>query len=980
MQYSDYAGVDTIRADLLPHDGQSAFDFYPKAIQTDFGLHTIFIFATMALALTLAFRGVSAALTAFPAFGQELLVIGFVIGILSFAVALMTCDSESITKSLHVIGFSALAVVGLVSAAIGFYLYAFVMHSLALLSLVVLADVVLDHTVNILVAHPKTRMAAKDRIRAFWGNRWNEDAYTTPILAIVFVHIIAFTCHHTVVAFAGSAPWVAFAMAMTFVLCSLFLTCCLGIHPHAKPETLFWRALVHCVAYSPHPYAAGVVRRTHPVSLATTATTPLVVSLVLFSAALLPAARYLPMTASLWNRAFFVQQEEDPHAPKPERAPDIELFDNLSMSAQLARYDRLRRDRERMEGYYRGRSHGASGIERFLQMTEPNDVDARAAMSPEAWIPLALFNGFRNAPAFTVATFVSSFLASVVVATVLFLAQCYLLVVPTLWRLTTMAGEREEEEPFDELTEWDEKVSRLHDSPFYTDQESIYKGINLGTGEPVLVPRVCFHRHMQYLGDNQSGKTAAMTSDMTQLMRMQARDRDSSNPRQQSSIVVLDFKGEPYQFHNARLEAEALGLPFKFFNLSTGLPTFAFNPFLQKNYRALASYERANQLLASLALAHGLSYGRSWFTRASESVLIPFLKEFGNRISSFRDLHEYLNGSKQDLLRARIKLTAQDREHAGELIAAVKKLTFIEALNVTADQPGCEHVVENQIDFFDAFNTPQVVYFFLPTARNHSLVTEVGRLVVFLLLDAATHVEQEQLRTGGMKTPHQIYLFIDEFQQLVSEFLAIFFEQAASKRIGVLVAHQTVSQLKTPTADLTGTISGNTHVRQVFAATDLAQQSYLIEESGDGVDQISDTEPEDSILLAEDRPLPRIRKNDVIAMTAQPLASVLRVSHPEGYAQYEGFSQRIVGEFHISKEEFERRKMLPWPKQEDYPGTFTPKSDIDEGEGTAGVPVEVGPAPNDSGISASLTQALKEQEARRDQQHRAKPKKRRTSK
>ena len=48
----------------------------------------------------------------------------------------------------------------------------------------------------------------------------------------------------------------------------------------------------------------------------------------------------------------------------------------------------------------------------------------------------------------------------------------------------------------------------------------------------------------------------------------------------------------------------------------------------------------------------------------------------------------------------------------------------------------------------------------------------------------------------------------------------------------------------------------------------------------------------------------------------------MQISGGEGYAQYGSLPFICESDFHITRDEFERRKRMPWPNRE--PGTFIP--------------------------------------------------------
>ena len=70
--------------------------------------------------------------------------------------------------------------------------------------------------------------------------------------------------------------------------------------------------------------------------------------------------------------------------------------------------------------------------------------------------------------------------------------------------------------------------------------------------------------------------------------------------------------------------------------------------------------------------------------------------------------------------------------------------------------------------------------------------------------------------------------------------------------------------------------------------------------------------------------VPRLSVNDILLASDHPFQSILRISRGAGYAQFGGMPVIIESSYHISKEEYERRRALAWP---DTPGSFLPSQD-----------------------------------------------------
>jgi hypothetical protein len=221
----------------------------------------------------------------------------------------------------------------------------------------------------------------------------------------------------------------------------------------------------------------------------------------------------------------------------------------------------------------------------------------------------------------------------------------------------------------------------------------------------------------------------------------------------------------------------------------------------------------------------------------------------------------------------------------------------------------------------DVFRTPQVVYFHLSSALGMASTAEMARLAVYSLLTAAKSVAQAERK--------QVFLFIDEFQRIVANNLELFLQQARSMNIGVILANQTLGDLKTAGVDLIPTVRANTRFRQIFSASDLVEQEEIIKTSGETTVWNRSFNrnlnlvlgPTGSMSLGETL-TPRLRVNDVLLASDHPQQSIVHIRRGKGYAQFGGMPFVMTSAYHITADEHERRKRAPWP---DRPGeTITP--------------------------------------------------------
>ncbi len=104
---------------------------------------------------------------------------------------------------------------------------------------------------------------------------------------------------------------------------------------------------------------------------------------------------------------------------------------------------------------------------------------------------------------------------------------------------------------------------------------------------PYYINRDSLLEHALVRGGSGAGKTALILAPLTEQLIRQAGRKDDS------SVLILDLKGDPALFHGTRLAAQAAGLPFRWFTLESGRSSFAMNPFLQKNFKTSLSRSQA---------------------------------------------------------------------------------------------------------------------------------------------------------------------------------------------------------------------------------------------------------------------------------------------------------------------------------------------------------------------------------------------------
>lgn len=737
----------------------------------------------------------------------------------------------------------------------------------------------------------------------------------------------------------------------------------------ATSETLL-QALATWIRYDPHPLAPGILRipilRWHGIDpLIRRGAIGFVFAFTAF--AVVPLASYFPITLvapNAWLSQSLPEDVTDKFVDERnvfERAPAVhqDVFTRLSPE-EKARY-----------------AEALVAINNQAQVDQAESIArlrlrAHIDSQPEAWISVGLRGLASSDWQFFAWSFTASAILCVIVPGLLLGGVYYLVASPPLLliyineclltkpaeplRTHVNSGQPDGEKASEEhnrredafvlpeyrnrpRTQWDNYVERIQSSKNSTERNSLFLGFHSTSGYPILVPRDLLIEHAHILGDSGSGKTSLALSPMiAQLVRMIGRDKEEAVDNETSgkassrpaSIVVLDLKGDPALFHGARDEAARAGIDFQYVTHEIGLSTCVFNPLLQSHLAEQGPARRAEILLDALALSFGEGYGKSYFSRTNRRVLARLFNAHPG-IQSFRELYPHtLNVESMGRRRG---LSSRMADDAGELFAVIESLASFDILNYVPEQAeqfgqvaGGEDVKASMVDMNDVLERPQLVYYYLPTSLGGDTAKEIGKVALYSLISAASHRET---RTGP---GNRVYVFIDEFQEIAGENLQVVLRQARSKNIGCILANQTISDLVTD-VDLRPIVQGNTRFKQYFSATDLHQQSSLIEASGETLDYVMSWSESiragqngDTVTRTEsmsEKVDSRITRNHVITASDHPMQSVVHIPRGMGFAQFDGFPFLMMGEYHITSEWYAYiRDSVGWPTGD--PGTIRP--------------------------------------------------------
>ncbi len=113
---------------------------------------------------------------------------------------------------------------------------------------------------------------------------------------------------------------------------------------------------------------------------------------------------------------------------------------------------------------------------------------------------------------------------------------------------------------------------------------------------------------------------------------------------------------------------------------------------------------------------------------------------------------------------------------------------------------------EAAIDLFEAVRNGKIVFMFLDTRRFGETARAIGRFIIQDLKAVSARIDSEVKASD--RQPFTV--IIDEFADLAQEDFIGFLDRARSSRIGIVVAHQEISDLDIISPQFCGRLMGNT--------------------------------------------------------------------------------------------------------------------------------------------------------------------------
>ncbi|QDV89919.1 hypothetical protein RAS2_09940 [Phycisphaerae bacterium RAS2] len=483
------------------------------------------------------------------------------------------------------------------------------------------------------------------------------------------------------------------------------------------------------------------------------------------------------------------------------------------------------------------------------------------------------------------------------------------------------------------MTEWEDAVDLVSNSkvfhgdlhlsdhlflgfypPTYEAAEHPFKFVgpfDLPCRSPVLLHRSILEGNVHVLGSAQSGKTSlGIIGLLIQLIRghgVLQRNRAGRpvvnghgehvwNWSERVPTLIIDMKGDLALFNTVRIECEKRGQACHYFSLSKGLATSYFNPITNLNVQDRPVVEFCELVLNALSLFHGLSYGRSYYSKQSRDLLIATLKSLTRKPQSWEELY-------QTLL---TEINPKKHKDVFELVSSIFVLAQFPVLGPAPDGVDVIHmpsVIENC----------EVCFFSLPARLSAISARDVAKLALFCFVTAA----------GDWNDRHperRSFIFLDEAQIICSSNMGTLFQQCSGAKTAMILSNQARSDLNVPDAPmLSETVRVNTRMKQMFTVADPRDALDLMGMSGErlgilrsyssgmsggnATSSVSEQEVLHSVLT----------QNAINVVNNDRTGSLLHIMTGAGYTQPLGIPMHIRTPYPMTHKEYKLRMYTPWP-------------------------------------------------------------------
>ena len=350
---------------------------------------------------------------------------------------------------------------------------------------------------------------------------------------------------------------------------------------------------------------------------------------------------------------------------------------------------------------------------------------------------------------------------------------------------------------------WEAHCLRLKMEEERAPEQHLLLGYDPGDLEPIFLRRSLLHSHAHVVGATQSGKTsAALIPILTQLVR--GSDEPPLAGESQGSpapILIIDLKGDFALFRTAQLEAAKRGQAFRFFTTHPEKDSHTFDLFGSLTSLVPTAADLGGFIAQALDLFHGPGYGHGYYSKENREAIVSALdfdrEQTGGALPSLASIGEALKATGS-------KKTGHDAREAQATIAPLVRPEMASRL-----ERGPECDPSRVIHMPTAIENREVLYFWIPVLRSTSGL-DIARLALYSFMHA---VAERHYSKGDRRA----YAIIDEFQEVASFNIGRLLTFSAGVGLSLIMANQSVRNLKVGNTDIRDHVTTNANVRLFFS-------------------------------------------------------------------------------------------------------------------------------------------------------------------
>jgi len=340
--------------------------------------------------------------------------------------------------------------------------------------------------------------------------------------------------------------------------------------------------------------------------------------------------------------------------------------------------------------------------------------------------------------------------------------------------------------------------------------------------EPIFLARPLLHAHAHVVGATQTGKTsAALIPLVTQLIR----GSDEPPPPGELAgppppLLIIDLKGDFALFHTARLEAKRRGQTFRYFTTHPEKDSHVFD--VIGSLASLIPYR--GDLGAFFAQAfdifHGPGYGHGFYSKENREATVSGLDKEHEQT----DGEPTLSGLAEAIKTTGSRKTGHDAREAQATFAPLARPEIRCRLEKGPDTDPAK-----VIHIPSAVENREVLYFWIPILRSTAGL-DIARLALYSLM----HAVGERYYTRGER---RTYAVVDEFQEVASFNIGRLLTFSAGVGLSVVMANQSVQNLKVGNTDIRDHVITNANLRMFFSVA-----------SGDDIEELQKLSGEKTVM------------------------------------------------------------------------------------------------------------------------------------